>query len=128
MYIQPGQKSYLLRKISICAHQDKINELVEWIQSDRKGKSKQHLLDDIPVHSLDSCDTTYFRSPLHMAILMQDVPLIKKLLDKNTNPLSKNPEGKDSIYFAIQTGNIDIFHMIDKYDRHKGTCYFCVIV
>lgn len=119
----------LLRKIKINEYQDKINELVDWINSDRTEQDKSYLIKEIPEKHLDCCDTIYRKSPLHMAIFKQDIPLIKRLLEYNCNPHLKNPEGKDSYYFAIQTGNMTIFHLIERYQAlHKTSCWFCTIL
>lgn len=128
VYVRNTYRTPLLKKLPYCPDQDKINELVEWIISDRTDKDKSYLIKEIPEKSLNYCDELYFKNPLHMAIYKQDLPLIKKLLSYNCNPYAKNPEGKDSFYFAIQTGNTTIFHLIDKFERNRGACWFCTIL
>uniref|UniRef100_A0A6U6DJ71 Uncharacterized protein n=2 Tax=Guillardia theta TaxID=55529 RepID=A0A6U6DJ71_GUITH len=101
----------LIGKFCPCLCPLRDNEIFRACESPNSVENVRAILrrDPRAVHALRSDDNT---TPLHLAVILQDVDLVRMFISHKADVTSKDQEGQTPLHVAALSGNADITSMI----------------
>lgn len=98
---------------------EKIIKLNHAINKNVNSEFYISIINELSANVLSKEDTVNCKTPLQMAIIKKNIPVIKLLIESGVDVQVKNKNGCDAIHYALLTGNTEIIKLVSQYGFSK---------
>jgi len=99
---------------------EKITKLNQAINKNVDSEFYISIINELSANVLSKEDTVKCKTPLQMAIIKKNIPVIKLLIEIGVDVQVKNKNGCDAMHYALLTGNTEIIKLVSQYGFTKA--------